>query len=364
MYAWRNEEEKMESRKKNPQYGMIDIVKFFGALLIVVAHYVTENTEGRINPLIDYAVSIYIIVVPFFFCCAGFFLFTKVFAEPDNGRQIIKQYCNRILVMYLGWSAVYIVFKVATWIRFGVSTEEIGKYILNAICYSTYKTIWFLPALCIGVLLSYKFICKVGIKKAALIALFFYLIGAAGASYSFIVEKNVVLNSALGVYNYIFLSTRNGFFNGFPFIMVGACIADEALQGKKWKKLPNLVLTCAFGIAFVAEAFVLKMKFGATNVNTLLLLVPFTYFFVKMSLSFSIKSGKLLKWMRKMSTTVFLCQRLYLTAFPSLFPSSFFSSILSGNPYIGCVCVLIITVVSAEGLVLLSRKIKLISVLC
>lgn len=354
----------MDNKKLAPQYGMIDIVKFLGALLIVVAHYVTENAEGQINSFVDYAVSLYIIVVPFFFCCAGFFLFTKVFVEPDNGRLIIRQYCKRISVMYSGWSVVYIVFKVATWIRFGASTKGIGKYILNAVFYSTYKTIWFLPASCIGVLLSYEFIRMVGIKKATLIAFLFYLIGAAGVSYSFIIEKNAVLSRVLGVYNYIFSSTRNGFFNGFPFVMVGACIADETHRGKLQKILPNLVLTFAFGIAFVAEAFVLKLEFRAVNVNTLLFLVPFIYFFVKLSLSFSIKSGKTLKWMRKMSTTIFLCQRIYLTAIPSLLPSGFFASILSGNPYIGCVCILITTVVSAEALILLSLKSKLISVLC
>ena len=36
------------------QYPFLDIVKFLLALLIVFAHFISENAMGRINPLIDY----------------------------------------------------------------------------------------------------------------------------------------------------------------------------------------------------------------------------------------------------------------------------------------------------------------------
>lgn len=348
----------MQLKENVPQYGMIDFVKFLGALLIVIAHYVTENAQGRINSFIDYAISLYVIVVPFFFCSAGFLLFIKVFAISEKAWIIVKKYCQRILRIYLSWSVVYIAFKVATWIRFGVTCTEVTKYILNAICYSTYKTIWFLPALCIGVLLSYVFVTKLGVKRTAFIAVIFYLVGASGVSYSFIIEKNRVLSNALAVYTYIFESTRNGFFNGFPFVMAGACIAYELQQGKQLKPFFNFACTCIFGIAFVAEAFILKLKFGAINANTLLFLVPFTYFFVKLLISFPVSSGGVLRWMRKMSTTIFLCQRIYLSALPALLPESFFAAVLRGNPYIGCIYVLSMTIISAEALILLSRKSK------
>lgn len=63
----------METMKKE-KYGAIDIVKFLFAILIVCAHYISEYADGRINKFIEYASSLYIIVVPFFlfvavFCC-------------------------------------------------------------------------------------------------------------------------------------------------------------------------------------------------------------------------------------------------------------------------------------------------------
>ena len=78
------------------QYGLIDLVKFLCALLIVAAHYVTENATGRIHSLVDYGVSLYVIVVPFFFACGGYFLFRKVFADPENGGTTVKAYLRRI----------------------------------------------------------------------------------------------------------------------------------------------------------------------------------------------------------------------------------------------------------------------------
>lgn len=88
----------METMKKE-KYGAIDIVKFLFAILIVCAHYISEYADGRINKFIEYASSLYIIVVPFFFVCSGFLLFTKVLSKPSEyeaGKNLIKNYIKRI----------------------------------------------------------------------------------------------------------------------------------------------------------------------------------------------------------------------------------------------------------------------------
>ena len=347
-----------------PQYGMVDIVKFFFALLIVTAHYITEDAYGRVHPLLNYGISVFIVVVPFFFCCAGFLLFQKVFLNPENSWKLVCQYCRRIAIMYGGWSLVYGGFEIARWIRWGTTPQQVAKYLLHAVFYSTYQTIWFLPALCIGVLLTYGVIKKVGIHKAAWIAAGFYLIGALGVSYSFVIEKIPVLTALLNGYNFVFTSTRNGFFNGFPFVFLGAYIARERLDGKIYPVWKNFALTAVFGICFVAEALVIKFGFNSVNANTLFFLVPFTFFFMRLCLGIPVKTNKGILWMRKMSTTIFLCQRLYLSAIPLLFPGSLAASVLAGNPYVGWAYVLIATVASAAVLVVLSKKNKLVSALC
>lgn len=68
------------------QYPFLDIVKFLLALLIVCAHFISENAMGRINPLIDYLSSLYIIVVPFFLCVVVFYCFGSWMGKMMRGK--------------------------------------------------------------------------------------------------------------------------------------------------------------------------------------------------------------------------------------------------------------------------------------
>ncbi len=341
------------------QYGAIDLVKFLCALLIVAAHYVTENATGRIHPLVDYGVSLYVIVVPFFFATSGYFLFKKVFAHPEQGSTAINAYLRRIGLMYGLWSVIYVTAQVAVWGRHGVTAETVVRYLLNALTYSTYSTIWFLPALCIGVGLFWRIYRKKGMKRALIWAAALYLLGCLGVSYSFLLKGNATVSGGLEGYEAVFVSTRNGLFNGFPLVTVGALIAWQEHKGHALKASAAWGGTAVFAAAFLAEALVLKLVFDAVNVNTLILLVPFTYCLIRACLTVPLASGKTLVWMRGMSTAVFLNQRIWLTALPELFPGTFLADILSGNPWMGLSWVLAMTLLCAALLRWLGRRSRL-----
>ena len=325
------------------QYPFLDIVKFLLALLIVCAHFISENAMGRINPLIDYLSSLYIIVVPFFFVCSGFLLFRKLDGQDDAGK--VKNYCKRVLVMYMWWSALYIAFQIITWFRFGTTREEVWHYLLNAITYSTYKTIWFLPATVIGVLLTYCFYVKAGLKKTFIIAIIFYIVGCMGASYSFVLSDMNFFSRCLNVYNFIFCSSRNGIFNGFPFITLGLILSKiEKIEFSKQKR-KDTILTVVLGVCFVVEALTRHKEQQVSLAEQ------------------ELKQVKTI-WLRKMSMDIFLCQRLYLSALPTLFPESFFNQMLIGSPYVGLLFVLTVTMTTAAGLTLLSKRIKWFQQFC
>lgn len=344
------------------QYGAIDLVKFICAILIVCAHYISEYCEGKINKIIEYTSSLYIIVVPFFFVCAGFLLFSKVLNDKEKRDEIVKRYIMRILKIYLAWSLIYIFFNILKWIRFGIDVKSIVKYIINSICYSTYQTIWFLPALAFGVWFTFIFIKNNRITELFLVAILFYLIGALGVSYSFIIYKGSLKN-IIDIYNSIFVSTRNGIFNGFPFITIGYLIAYQQ-RLKSRKVYMNLLLSLLFGVFFIIEAFLIKFKYNAINANTLIMLVPFIYFFVCLLIQIPVKSNKLLKWMRAISTIIFVCQRIYLSAIPEVFPNGIIFKMLNGNPYISIFILLFNIIITAEIIRLASKKYKLMSYLC
>ena len=353
----------MRTARSKEQYGFIDIMKFLLSLLIVAAHFISENAAGRINRVIDYASSFYVIVVPFFFVCSGFLLFRKLNGGEDDWGKV-KAYCKKILILYAGWSFVYVLFKIATWLRFGVTAGEVFHYLLNAVTYSTYKTIWFLPATVIGVLLTYWFNKRLGRRATCLVAGAFYLIGCLGTSYCFLVQDTAPLNRILEIYNYIFSSSRNGFFNGFPFVVIGLLIAGSEPEKFKAQRNRNFLFTALFAAAFVTEAFVIKIRFHAVNANTLLFLIPFSYFFVMWCLGVSVRAGKTTLWLRKMSTDIFLCQRVYLSALPGVLPGSVFGTMLTGNPYIGLSAVLFLTIVTAAALIALSGRNRWFSQFC
>ena len=345
------------------QYGAIDIMKFLCSLLIVSAHYVTENAEGRINKILEYSVSLYIIVVPFFFCCSGFLIFKKIFSDPESGGKRVLSYCKHLMIMYGVWSVIYLSFKIAEWMKSGASSNSIIKYLINSIFYSTYKTIWFLPALCVGTIIAYFLIKHIGLKKTLAVAGIFYLIGALGVSYKKKKKKSEILSDLPSKYDYVFVSTRNGVFNAFPFIVMGAFIAQRR-DSHRGKIAEDLIPCIVSGAMFVAEAFLLKFKFSAPNANTLIMLLPFTYFFVSLCLDIKISSGKWLLWMRKMSTAVFLCQRIFLSAIPAVWPDGVIASVLNGNPYLGIVIILFMVVALSSLLVFISQKNRFFSVLC
>lgn len=132
--------------------GLIDIVKFFMAILIVCAHYASE--WGSFPTILDYSFSLYIIVVPFFFTTSGYFLYLKV---KSANEKIYKDYILRILQLYLAWSLIYFICKIVSWIVQGASFYDILHYfhvslvftnisddlVFTSLCYRCFNIICF-----------------------------------------------------------------------------------------------------------------------------------------------------------------------------------------------------------------------------
>lgn len=340
------------------KYYGLDIGKFICAVLIIASHYASE--WGNFSKSIDMIFSLYIVSVPFFFAVSGFLLFSKL-EKSDNTEQknIMLLYIKKILIMYLVWSIIYVTFNVITFCYFGVSNEELMSYIHQCIVYSTYDTIWFLPALGIGVIMVYFMRKIMPYRYLVIVAVIFYIIGMLGVSYRGLIEESNILKFIYEVYDSIFFTTRNGVFNGFPFVAIGAYIAYEV----KKKPIENQIkkyflLSAFFCLLFVFEAFFIKKVFLAPNANTLFMLFPFTYFIIKFLLCIKITENKICYVMRKLSTTMFLSQRIFLTALPVLFTNSFFEKILIGNSYVGLLYIIGITVGFSILLTILGKYIK------
>ena len=339
-------------------YWSLDIAKFFCAILIISAHFASER--AHFPTLIDYAFSLYIIAVPFFFACSGFLFFKKLQALPtkEDKKSYFIQYEKRIFVMYALWSLVYFVHVVYKWIidnEFNLSS--VLSYLHRVVVYSSYSTIWFLPALAIGVAVTYFLTARLCTKKIMIIAALLYLFGMFGYTYKFLTDGTLI-GDFYDFYLTLFVTSRNGLFNGVPFIFMGYLVAVKDIKPSV-KGFFKYAIPAGISFALmVAEAFLLKLKFNVTGMDICIFVLPFTYFFIMALMHIDLKENAIFMWCRKLSLLIFVTQRLFLTVLPSFFPS-IFAKIYS-NSYIGLAAVIGMTIAFSVIMIQLSKKIKVI----
>lgn len=328
----------------------LDIFKFLFAILLVCAHYASEY--GNFPSVIDMLFSLYIVTVPFYFACSSFLYFIK--------NHSIIEYEKRILKMYLGWSLVYFVFVLLDWMMNGTVLTEVITYFHKSLVYTTYSTIWFLPALAIGIAIVYNLSKILTLRQMIILASGCYAICALGKSYSFIIE-NSSFNQVLSTYNNLFFTTRNGLFNAFPFCLIGYIVAKEHQKQKSRQFIRNMTLSVIFLVAIVAESFILKFVFHNSDENTIIMLIPFTYFFLKTLLDIKVKQRDIYLVFRKLSTYIFTSQRIWLSGVPTI--SVGFYGLISYSSWGGMAIVIILTLVISIALMFISKKSRLISCL-
>lgn len=355
----------MKSSVTKKAYTLIDIVKLMLAVLILFSHFLNEHANGKLPKVLDLAVSVYIIAVPMYFAFSGYFLFKKVYnSDPSGHKDFIKKYCLKIMRLYSVWSLIYICFQLITWIRVTPSSEDVLSYVHRALVYSTYNTIWFLPATAVGAVFAVVLRKYFGDKGMFCIAAAFCIIGAMGDCYYNLTEKIPVIGQLFAGYRKVFITTRNGVFNGFPYIAVGAMAAYKQRSDKKeYSPICNGYFWASVVLVglFIAEAVISKLRLEAHNSNTIIALFPFTFcavYWCIISAQPGIGSGASL-YMRRMSTAVFLSQRVFLTALPTLLPTTVFAVMLDEKGWIAGLCwITACTLIFSAVLIALSGKIS------
>lgn len=302
------------------QYASLDIVKFIMAMLILTQH--TANEWAHSTGLVHAFFGLGNFAVPFFFACSGFLFFSKLNTlSVDEQKGYYKKWSLRIGKMYLIWSLIYFVFVLYGWFDCGETIAGVGRYLHRVIVFSTYATIWFLPALWVGVSICYwmKKRCSNTLWWITMVLLM--VIGNLFGSYS-----NILVDSFPGIapfykgYMDCFITWRNGVFNGAPFVFIGILVAEG-----RWcySARVSAVLAILFAMAFCIEAFcITRFKFSsATDMG--FMMVPAIYFLMKFLVSPQIKlpTSSIYSYCRNLSMLIFLGQRLFLTALPGMFPA-------------------------------------------
>ena len=335
-------------------YPAIDIAKFFCALIILFYHYFSEH--GSIHPLLEDALSLYAVAVALFMTLSGFLLFSKLNVTPNKADQwiIVKKEVKRIMTIYLLWSIPYLIFSIITWDWGNISFSYIAWEIQGWIFKSTFYTIWFMPALAVGILFTYFLYTRFRWRTVGLIACVLYLIGSLQSTYSFIGIKIPGFVAFTDFSATWLQGSRGGIFFGMPLIIVGA-----AASKIKWRNPFVLTGTSVFlMVGLLVEALILRKIIGGCGLDLALSMpavcLSFTLFLTSISWNANYK------WMRSMSVLIFMSQRLFFTVLP-YFLSKRMLSVLFSSPYTGAVILCGSTVVFSTLIIAGSKKIPFLS---
>lgn len=330
------------------------------AMLILTQH--TANEWAHSTGLVHAFFGLGNFAVPFFFTCSGFLFFSKLnMLDWKEQKDYYKRWSIRIGKMYLVWSLIYFCFVLAIWISNGFTLEKIINYLHRALVFTTYPTIWFLPALWIGISICYWMKQHIGKHTMWIIIVTLFVIGNFFGSYTNVITEIPAIASFNEWYMEIFITWRNGLFNGVPYVFIGILIAEG--YGKKFPKNVSALATVIFGSLFIFEAFCIS-HYKLSSATDMGFFMCFAIFFmINTLIKTDITKKPIWRHCRNLSMLIFLGQRLFLTAIPSILPVAVKNSILTWpQPYIFLLFVTL-TLVFSITVEQLSSKYKFLKIL-
>lgn len=307
-------------------YASLDVAKFIMAVMIMVGH--TANEWAHTTGIWHYILACDF-TVPAFFTISGFLFFSKIkeMGSRNERVQYWRKWSIHIGRMYLVWTLIYFAFILVNWIRHGVESSDVLLWVMRSFTWSSYATIWFLPSLWAGITICWLLVENVQNKKwvYAIVSILF-IIGVLMDPYKFFVLNAPLVSKINNGYSFIFLTYRNGFFYGAPYALLGYIVTHQ-------KSIPNLVKS-GFGVIifqslFVTEAILMKRVNPSSNTDMAIMMLPSVYFILLFLLNIDIISNNFTVLLRKYSMLIFLGQRLFLTAIPSVWPNSYTAYIQS-----------------------------------
>lgn len=331
---------------RRKEYAAVDLFKMFCAILVMMIH--TKPFEN--NYWLDAGIGMVTrFAVPFFFTVSGYFLFQKISEQPEKRKDIVVHYLLRLIRFYVIW---FIVFRAVD-IALEGSFLGVWYYIRQFFFTADGSPLWFMNALIWAVVLVYLMNLWFKKKTIFIIGIVFLTIGYCLSTLLSITEDTEIVNIFKPVIG--FIGIQNGLFFAFPYVAMGALLAEKPIKAENGK---NLVYIILFFVCLGAESIFAVLKLKATFTFMWISVVPMTWFTVKLLLSLEIKSNPIHYTIRKISTLFYVLHVIVFKLLQRLFVVIHISCIDSMNLII-TICTLMITFGVSYGFFLLSKKGKL-----
>lgn len=241
----------MEATSYNNKYfSSIDLVKVVMAVLVVAVHMRPESCiHNDFVQLILF--RIYGLAVPFFFVTSGFLMWNKVSASTNEEKIIrVTVWLKRVLLLYVLWTLIYLPYAIYGFIHDDVNfTSAVLVFFRNFLLVGENFwswQLWYLLALVVsGCLIWICLKCGLGVKGMVLVAGSLLMVGFL------ISESHDTEISRL--YFRVFKTLRNGFFEGFPYMVIGIMVAES-------KELPIWLLIVILLCSMIIYLYGVKMS--------------------------------------------------------------------------------------------------------
>lgn len=207
------------------QFAALDRFKFAAALLVIAIH--TGPLMSR-DPYADFLLTSIAarVAVPFFFMASAFFFFRKWTEDQRRNRETLRRFLHRIAALYLLSIVLYLPLNV--YVGYFGDELSIVSAIRDIVFDGTFYHLWYLPALMLGMVLTYVLRQHFGWAPMLMLAGGLYVIGLLGDSYYGLAERSVGLSSAYAAMFTWFDYTRNGLFFAPVFLALGAYAAQQS----------------------------------------------------------------------------------------------------------------------------------------
>lgn len=198
----------------------IDSFKILFSLVVVWIH----TGVGDLGGLTPWA-------VPFFFTVSGFFLFGKLFDETESRMREVRlvKWWKNILRLYIIWSLIFLPFAIIGFYHDHFSPiKAAAVYLRNIVFvgenYLSWPLWYLLGLLWAGGIIWISNRIRIPFWCLCLLALFLLIVPRLH-----LFEEN-------SLYWKLFLTTRNGLFVGFPFMVLGGLIRKILPPLKNWSR--------------------------------------------------------------------------------------------------------------------------------
>lgn len=259
----------------NPYVGLC---KFIMALLVVAIH--VEPFTGDIA--FYYNNCLARIADPMFFTLSAYFLFDKLLASNWDSSVFMKQ-IKRLLKYYGVWLVIYSpVILSRTWERTDSIFDFIWQVVKQVFLSGPYGALWFLPALLLGLILTYVVGKRTSPLFCMVISFPFFLLSVVQMEYFALVKDVAWLTTINDFFVDIFGWLGNGVNFGWFFCSMGLFIASNKEKQRNFGvDVRDIII---FFSVLIMECTLIREYSLGISYGVMFTLIPVTYYLMQVIL--------------------------------------------------------------------------------